>query len=163
MEELNIFYLTDTLLHPKIEDRAKRPPYDFGVTCSTEIGKFHRQGGGFVFDAGGKKNVSCVILPPKYLTNKTTLDTLSKSIDLPVDVREALVDFDKEVDRNTSGMIDFLNNMWHKDHNYFLHYDDIHNAYWKLLDKEYFEGRFVPLKPKADVVTQRTRKALGLK
>jgi hypothetical protein len=169
MEEMNAIYvgyvIARTSRNNNLEREHPDPFSGMGVVTlfSTEIGQLYEKGGGHIYDPLSDKNISSIALHPRYVASKKTLDDLRNSIDLPPDVHDALVDFDNEVQANANGLIEFLNNIRHKDLNYFLKYNDVKTGYWRMLDKMYFEDRFIPLKPKADVLMRTTKAALGEK
>jgi len=95
------------------------------------------------------------------LSRVRALDKFNESGLLPPDVKRAVADLNISVQQNASGLIDVLNNALHKSPDYFLRYNDEESPeYWRRIDEMYFKARFIPLKPKADAVTQAIQRSL---
>lgn len=96
----------------------------------------------------------------KYVDSRKTLSRLMSSAALPEDVTAALKLVDDAIEKNSVAMLESLNESLASDPRNILendvygtdHYGSASGLYW---------SRFIPLRPRADVVTLAVRKALG--
>ena len=164
LEKINIRMQRDRILQyrktGKTDFDITRYGGNVGLMLSFEIGKVEKFGGGVRYNPNSRE-VAFIVLTPTYNENKAKLEAFKNSALLPEDVKRAVSDLNLTVQSNASGLIDVLNNAYHKSPDYFLRYDDSSDReYWLRIDEMYFQARFIPLKPRAEAVSEAIARSL---
>ena len=94
----------------------------------------------------------------KYVANRQKLTSLISSAALPTEVAASLKLFDDAIEKNSALMIESLNQSVEEDPRNILQ-NSVYGTPWYGSASGLYWKHFIPLKPRADVITQTVRKA----
>ena len=98
----------------------------------------------------------------KYVQSVSRLQHYITSPNLPSPVIDALKEFEITVGKNTDAMVDSLNESLSMDPNLILYFEDTRSPFFGKAENHYW-GKFISLRPKAEILNARVRSALGVK
>jgi hypothetical protein len=106
--------------------------------------------------------VAIINTPKQYATHKARLLPSESSADLPSAVRTAVSDFDQTLDKDTTILLETLNDKLAENRDNIIYDHDVRSPYWRTVDNAYW-ARFIQLKPKADRIVAAMRAYLKVR